>query len=48
MPPMTTIASSSPEKATEIGSADVIRLLNSSRHPASPVMVAERVKATSL
>ena len=30
MPPITTIASNSPEKATEIGSAEVMRLLNSS------------------
>ncbi len=48
MPPITTIANNSPENATEIGSADVMRLLNSSRQPASPVSVADSVKATSL
>ena len=48
MPPITTIASNSPEKATEIGSAEVIRLLNSSSEPASPVSAAESVKAISL
>ena len=32
MPPITTMASSSPENATEIGSAEVMRLLNSSMH----------------
>ena len=48
MPPITTMASSSPENATEIGSAEVMRLLNSSRQPASPVSVADSVKATSL
>ncbi len=41
MPPITTIASSSPEKTTEIGSAEVMRLLKSSRLPARPVRVAE-------
>ena len=48
MPPMITIASSSPENATEIGSAEVMRLLNSSSMPASPVIVAETTKAASL
>jgi hypothetical protein len=48
MPPMMTITKSSPEKATEIGSAEVIRLLNSRSVPASPVMVAETTKAKSL
>ena len=38
MPPITTIASKSPEKATEIGSAEVMRFWNSSRMPASPVI----------
>ena len=41
MPPITTMASSSPENATEMGSAEVMRLLNSSRQPASPVSVAD-------
>jgi hypothetical protein len=45
---MITIASSSPLNATEIGSAEVIRLLNSSSVPASPVSPAEAVNATSL
>ena len=48
MPPMITIASSSPENATEIGSAEVIRLLNSSSMPASPVSAAETTKARQL
>ena len=48
MPPITTMARSSPENATEIGSAEVMRLLNSRSVPASPVMVADMVKATSL
>ena len=47
MPPITTIASSSPENATEIGSAEVMRLLNSSSMPASPVSPAERTKAAA-
>ncbi|CKZ92217.1 Uncharacterised protein [Mycobacterium tuberculosis] len=48
IPPITTIASSSPENATEIGSADVMRFLYSSKMPASPVSAAESVKAASL
>jgi hypothetical protein len=48
MPPMMTIASNSPENATEIGSALVMRLLKSSSTPARPVRPAESVKATSL
>ena len=48
MPPMITMASSSPENATEIGSAEVMRLLNISNTPASPVSPAEATKATSL
>ncbi len=48
MPPMITIARSSPEKATEIGSAEVMRLLNMSSMPASPVSPAEATNATSL
>ncbi len=48
MPPITTMASNSPEKATEIGSAEVMRLLNISRLPARPVSVAEMTKASSL
>ena len=35
MPPITTMARSSPEKATEIGSAEVMRLLKSESVPAS-------------
>src|SRR5512141_3370643 len=48
MPPMITIASSSPENATEIGSADVIRLLNINSMPAKPVSVADAMNAASL
>ena len=48
MPPITTIASSSPENATEIGSAEVMRFWNSSRMPASPVIPADSTKAASL
>ncbi len=48
MPPMMTIASNSPENATEIGSAEVMRLLNASSMPARPVSVAEATKAVSL
>ena len=42
MPPITTIASSSPENATEIGSAEVMRFWNSSRMPASPVIAGRQ------
>ena len=48
MPPMITIASNSPENATEIGSAEVMRLLNASSMPASPVRLAEATNAVSL
>ena len=48
MPPITTIASNSPENGTPIGSAEVIRLLNSSRMPARLVIVAENTNASSL
>jgi len=48
MPPITTIASRSPENDTEIGSAEVMRFWNSSRMPASPVMAADSTKAASL
>ena len=48
MPPITTIASSSPENGTPIGSAEVIRLLNSSSMPAKPVSVADTTNASSL
>jgi len=48
MPPITTIASSSPEKATEIGSAEVMRLLKASSMPARPVRPAEATNAVSL
>ena len=48
MPPITTMASRSPENATEIGSAEVMRFWNSSRMPASPVIEADSTKATSL
>ena len=48
MPPITTMASSSPEKAMEIGSAEVKRCWNGRRTPASPVIVAEITKAASL
>ena len=36
MPPITTIASNSPENATEIGSAEVMRLLKSEQHAGEP------------
>ena len=49
MPPMTTIASSSPEKATASGSADAKRWLNTDSTPAKPPRrVAESTKAISL
>ena len=48
MPPMTTIASSSPENCTEIGSAEAKRWLNTDSAPASAVMAADAVKANSL
>ena len=48
MPPMTTMASSSPENCTEIGSAEAKRWLNTDSAPASAVMAADAVKANSL
>jgi hypothetical protein len=48
MPPMTTIASSSPEKAMLIGSAEAKRWLNTLSTPARPVTLAETVKASNL
>ena len=48
MPPITTMASSSPENCTEIGSAEAKRWLNTESVPASAVMAAEAVKANSL
>ena len=48
MPPITTMASRSPENDTEIGSAEVMRFWNSSRMPASPVIEADSTKAASL
>ncbi len=48
MPPITTIASRSPENETEIGSAEVMRFWYNSRMPARPVMQADNTKAKSL
>ena len=48
MPPITTIARSSPENATEIGSAEAKRWWNTDSVPASAVIAAETVKANSL
>ena len=48
MPPITTIASSSPENATEIGSAEAKRWLNTESTPASAVTPAETAKASEL
>ena len=48
MPPITTMARRSPENATEIGSAEVMRFWNSSRMPARPVMEADSTNAASL
>ena len=48
MPPITTIASNSPEKATVVDSAEVMRWWKTSSAPASPVTVADSTKASSL
>ena len=48
MPPITTMASSSPENTTEVTSAEVKRWWKASSAPAMPVSVAETTKASSL
>ncbi len=48
MPPITTIARSSPEKATVVDSAAARRWSNTSSAPASPVTVADSTNAASL
>ena len=47
MPPITTIARSSPEKATDSGSAEAKRWLNTDSVPASPTTAAETTKPSS-
>ena len=47
MPPMTTMASISPENATDTASADTRKCRNPSSAPASPVTIAEITNATS-
>ncbi len=48
MPPITTMARSSPENWMAIGSAEVKRWWKAESTPAKPVSVAETVKAISL
>ena len=48
MPPITTMAMSSPEKATASGSAAAKRWLNTESTPAMPTTVAEMTKPRSL
>ena len=48
MPPITTMAMSSPEKATESGSAEAKRWLKTDSTPAMPTTVAEMTKPRSL
>ncbi len=48
MPPITTMARSSPENWMAMGSAEVKRWWKADSTPAKPVMVAESVKAMSL
>ena len=48
MPPITTIAMSSPEKATDSGSAEAKRWLKTDRTPASATTAADSTKPISL
>ena len=48
MPPMTTMASNSPEKCTAVDSAAASRCRKTMSEPARPVTVADSTKASSL
>ena len=48
MPPITTMAISSPEKATASGSAEAKRWLKTDSTPAMPTTLAEMTKPSSL